>query len=238
MHVPTRPSPTAPPRAITEAPAAAAAARGAPAARAARTRTSAPPALRSGHRRTVGISHVHRSLRRCPSETFIISASRGSFVGFLGLDARSEKSFFYARVVRPPFAKPLRLACAVGDRSLNRWTTKGDRLAGAPTGETRVRAPFRAARVPRARLGSRVRGGRAGDGRPGVGRVARGAGERAASPWVATGVPLRAGVRRDATPSGAGRSTPSCTPRCPRRRRRRSDGATARPCAWCRACWR
>jgi hypothetical protein len=105
VHVPTRPSPTAPPRAITEAPAAAAAARGAPAARAARTRTSAPPALRSGHRRTVGISHVHRSRRRCPSETFIISASRGSFVGFLGLDARSEKSFFYARVVRPPFAE-------------------------------------------------------------------------------------------------------------------------------------
>jgi hypothetical protein len=98
---------------------------------------------------SIGNSFVHRSRRRCPSETFI-SASRGSFVGFLGLDARSEKSFFYARVVRPPFAKPLRVACAVGDRSVNRWTTKRDRLAGAPTGETRVRAPFRAARVTRA----------------------------------------------------------------------------------------
>lgn len=93
---------------------------------------------------------VHEGDADAKGETFISSASRGSFVGFLGLDARSEKSFFYARVVRPPFAKPLRVACAVGDRSVNRWTTKRDRLAGAPTGETRVRAPFRAARVTRA----------------------------------------------------------------------------------------
>ena len=115
MHVPTRPSPTAPPRAITEAPAAAAAARGAPAARAARTRTSAPPAMRAA----VGTDEVGHSFivvegdARC--ETFLswrVQFSSRVFcrISRTGRALRERNPLFSARVVRPPFAKPLRLA--------------------------------------------------------------------------------------------------------------------------------
>ena len=168
VHVPTRPSPTAPPRAITEAPAAAAAARGAPAARAARTRTSAPPAMRAA----VGTDEVGHSFivvegdARC--ETFLswrVQFSSRVFcrISRTGRALREINPLFSARVVRLPFAKPLRLARGRRPDAapVDRWTTKRDRLALGGTNGRDARSRAVPRRAGHARASRLPRSGRA-----------------------------------------------------------------------------
>ena len=114
----------------------------------------------SGHRRT-SMAFVHRCGRRC--ETFL-SSWRVQFssrvfcrISRTGRALREINPLFSARVVRLPFAKPLRLARGRRPDAapVDRWTTKRDRLAlGGTNGrDARSRAvPRRAGHARASRL--------------------------------------------------------------------------------------
>lgn len=118
----------------------------------------------SGHRRSRAF--VHRCGRRCPMRNISFLARAVFFEGLLSdfsdwTRAPRKKSSLLARALSAPRSRNRCASRAVGDRTLNRWTTKRDRLALGGTNGRDARSRAVPRRAGHARASRLPRSGRA-----------------------------------------------------------------------------